>query len=870
MGYEDYHHSSAVLGESFYNSLVVCNDVRLEDEHWKHTVPTKNELLRRKAFGQQDIDHSFSQEAAFETTLLHVLTSGYLDPTDTIHVCETHPLVMHLATAKVTHSNYDFTWLREYNLTWEQQPHIDTDKMTAMTACLLHFNLDSSLLMRYLGNNYTGAYRQVNDIVTRLRALHIDEELISKYTRVMLTGCPNRFVAETTRENALLHWRHRNGPTIDKKLKQVMKTMNKEDKNNFVISLPHWVARFMPHLFFTPQHILEKPGKKDRQIFDASKRYTPWSTPINMMTSTPAGSEEDCLFGSVREEILHRLYNCRISFPNTDLIIHANDVKSAFRQIKLHPDIMGAFSFIIADTLFLSCGLPFGTDFSPANWEVVRQLLERTAEALFDDDSLVDKHRKYLDWLQFDRALGKLTKVQFTRAVADEFNTGVTDATGQPHPTPHHYYVDDGVYVETHNKARIERAAAASIESIFLLLGHSDLSRRQDPVSFDKLVEMIVSYVNKVLGHVIDTRRLTIATPPEFETEILKSLDTTWGPHRKQFFVGEVAELAGKLGHMCIAAPWLKFLMSHLYSSMAYALKMNQWDLIKTSRSFREALKQLRTEDTHNHRDASRVTTFYQAETARTVHKHKKHYRINKTMRRELNLIRTILRDDSISRKCPIAHLIPKAHSAESYSDSSLHAAGGYCSELKFWWYIEWPPEVQRRTLKFVKNNKSGDLIDINVLEYAAILINFLAASHCLRAMDLLALDPHPVLLLRGDNSASESWAKKGSKHSPMGRALGRLQCALMLDNPIGLRLRHISTGDNVVADDISRVDHESNFPHAFLTLCQEHPALIGCRRFCPSSELTSCVMDTILSAECRDPVELSRLLLTAPGKITI
>jgi hypothetical protein len=155
-----------------------------------------------------------------------------------------------------------------------------------MLACLFHYDIDTSLLMRYLGNNYTGAHREISAIVSALRFHKIDPILIDKYVRVMLTGCPNHFVAETTRANALLHWRMRNHLSIDQKLPQVRASTNKEDRNNFVIPLPHWIARFTPHRFFTPQHILEKPGKKDQQIFDASRRYTPWSTPINMMTST--------------------------------------------------------------------------------------------------------------------------------------------------------------------------------------------------------------------------------------------------------------------------------------------------------------------------------------------------------------------------------------------------------------------------------------------------------------------------------------------------------------------------------------------------------------------------------------------------------
>ena len=33
---------------------------------------------------------------------------------------------------------------------------------------------------------------------------------------------------------------------------------------------------------------------------------------------------------------------------------------------------MGAFSYIIADLLYLACGSTMGSDFSPAAWEVLK------------------------------------------------------------------------------------------------------------------------------------------------------------------------------------------------------------------------------------------------------------------------------------------------------------------------------------------------------------------------------------------------------------------------------------------------------------------------------------------------------------------
>ena len=115
---------------------------------------------------------------------------------------------------------------------------------------------------------------------------------------------------------------------------------------NFVIPLPHWLACYASNLFFVPQHILKKPGKKDRQVIDGSKQYTPMLTPVNMMTSTPLGMEEPWMFGSVCADIYKCFYNLCLMHPDRDLISHANDVTSCFCQIKLHPNIMGAFSYI--------------------------------------------------------------------------------------------------------------------------------------------------------------------------------------------------------------------------------------------------------------------------------------------------------------------------------------------------------------------------------------------------------------------------------------------------------------------------------------------------------------------------------------------
>ena len=97
---------------------------------------------------------------------------------------------------------------------------------------------------------------------------------------------------------------------------------------------------------------------------------------------------------------------------------------------------MGAFSYIVHDVLFLQCGLTFGSDFSPANWEVLRRVAEQLAESLFSDKSLRTKHRKYLDLMRWQSSLGS-SKARFTTATPDTRNTGVRGPTDTDVNTPH-------------------------------------------------------------------------------------------------------------------------------------------------------------------------------------------------------------------------------------------------------------------------------------------------------------------------------------------------------------------------------------------------------------------------------------------------
>ena len=117
--------------------------------------------------------------------------------------------------------------------------------------------------------------------------------------------------------------------------------------------------------------------------------------------------------------------------------------------------MVGAFSYILDDILYLEVALSFGSNFSPANWEVVRHLAEILAEELFDGESLVAKHRAYLDRLQWQRSLGS-KKAKLTQATPDSLNTSVQDSNGQDVKTSHDMYINNDLYTEIYCRERIK------------------------------------------------------------------------------------------------------------------------------------------------------------------------------------------------------------------------------------------------------------------------------------------------------------------------------------------------------------------------------------------------------------------------------
>ena len=208
-----------------------------------------------------------------------------------------------------------------------------------------------------------------------------------------------------------------------------------------------------------------------------------------------------------------------------------------------------------------------------------------------------------------------------------------------------------------------------------------------------------MSYLNKILGILVDTRRLDVGVPLDYIRKTITLLKP-FHPQRKCFTVTKMERLTGMLVFIVNSAPWLRFKLAHVYVSVAAAIKANTTRLFATDKQFRQMLREARPVA-----GPTRASTFPQSETARRIHGSPTTHWINRTLREELALISRALQARSLSLRAPIGHLINRDPSAVAWSDSCLYAAGGFSTDMQFWWYLEWPPDVRKHTLVYVRNN---------------------------------------------------------------------------------------------------------------------------------------------------------------------
>ena len=168
---------------------------------------------------------------------------------------------------------------------------------------------------------------------------------------------------ESSHQNFLKYFRYGNHTSIKLSLDKVIKTLNKENRNQYLLPFPNWLARFIPNLHLTPQGLLSKPNKNDILIWDGSFRPDWESICVNMMLDRT--TEPKVVYVDAFMRHLIQIWNQHITHPNEEIYVFDDDTKGAFRHPKYHPDVATAFAFRIEQYLMVPLGNTFGSVVSP-------------------------------------------------------------------------------------------------------------------------------------------------------------------------------------------------------------------------------------------------------------------------------------------------------------------------------------------------------------------------------------------------------------------------------------------------------------------------------------------------------------------------
>ena len=103
-------------------------------------------------------------------------------------------------------------------------------------------------------------------------------------------------------------------------------------------------------------------------------------------------TEPKVMYGDAFQRHIDRTWNSRINFPNKELYLFDDDIKGAFRHPKYHPDVAGAFSFVVSKYLMFFLGQTFGSTVSSQNWEPLARIRTHLVAAFSPLRDLLSKY----------------------------------------------------------------------------------------------------------------------------------------------------------------------------------------------------------------------------------------------------------------------------------------------------------------------------------------------------------------------------------------------------------------------------------------------------------------------------------------------
>jgi hypothetical protein len=84
---------------------------------------------------------------------------------------------------------------------------------------------------------------------------------------------------------------------------------------------------------------------------------------------TPTINEAPITFGHAKMQMYIDIYNTRISYPRSTILLAAANIKACFLFARQHANLTGAFGFFAGGYYNLATAMVFGSTASALSWE---------------------------------------------------------------------------------------------------------------------------------------------------------------------------------------------------------------------------------------------------------------------------------------------------------------------------------------------------------------------------------------------------------------------------------------------------------------------------------------------------------------------
>ena len=145
------------------------------------------------------------------------------------------------------------------------------------------------------------------------------------------------------------------------------------------------------------------------------------------------------------------------------------------------------------------------------------------------------------------------------------------------------------------------------------------------------------------------------------------------------------------------------------------------------------------------------------------------------------------------------------------------------------------------------KRALSQEPVSINLLELLTEIINYTVVTVLHYSDNTIYLRRFPFLLNWTDNKLSKAWIKKVATKTSNGKALQRILCILMINNPVNIKTDSIVGLLNILTNRISLLYSKSKNPPSFTSRMQDLPQIKSWNIFLSSQEFLSSLYSALL-----------------------